>query len=116
MDRMDQKGKTAIDILTVLNDTISLLDLRDVYSDEFYRSVEEARAYIGKALYEDLAGDATVIATCIGHTHIDVAWWWTVAPSREKAARSFATVLKPVSYTHLDVYKRQMSIWRKRFT
>ena len=94
MDRMDQEGKTAIDILTVLNDTISLLDLRDVYSDEFYRSVEEARAYIGKALYEDLAGDDTVIATCIGHTHIDVAWWWTVAQSREKAARSFATVLK----------------------
>lgn len=94
MDRMDQEGKTAIDILTVLNDTISLLDLRDVYSDDFYRSVEAARAYIAKALYEDLAGDDTVIATCIGHTHIDVAWWWTVAQSREKAARSFATVLE----------------------
>ena len=37
MDRMDQEGKTAIDILTVLNDTISLLDLRDVHSDDFYR-------------------------------------------------------------------------------
>ena len=94
MDRMDQEGKTAIDILTVLNDTISLLDLRDVHSDDFYRSVEAARAYIAKALYEDLAGDDTVIATCIGHTHIDVAWWWTVAQSREKAARSFATVLE----------------------
>lgn len=94
MDRMDQEGKTAIDILTVLNDTISLLDLRDVFSDDFYRSVEAARAYIAKALYEDLAGDDTVIATCIGHTHIDVAWWWTVAQSREKAARSFATVLE----------------------
>ena len=93
MDRMDQEGKTAIDILTVLNDTISLLDLRDVFSDDFYRS-EAARAYIAKALYEDLAGDDTVIATCIGHTHIDVAWWWTVAQSREKAARSFATVLE----------------------
>ena len=32
--------------------------------------------------------------SCIGHTHIDVAWWWTVAQSREKAARSFATVLE----------------------
>ncbi len=38
--------------------------------------------------YED------VIATCIGHTHIDVAWWWTVAQTREKVGRSFATVLK----------------------
>ena len=84
MDRMDQEGKTAIDILTVLNDTISLLDLQDVFSDDFYRSVEAARAYIAKALYEDLAGDDTVIATCIGHTHIDVAWWWTVAQSRRR--------------------------------
>lgn len=94
MDRMDQKEKTAIDILTVLNNTVDLLDLRDLYSEIFYRSVEEARAYIGKALYQDLAGDNTVIATCIGHTHIDVAWWWTVAQTREKTARSFATVLK----------------------
>ena len=35
-----------------------------------------------------------MIATCIGHTHIDVAWWWTVAQTREKVGRSFATVLK----------------------
>ena len=30
---------------------------------------------------------------CIGHTHIDVAWLWTLAQTREKAQRSFATVL-----------------------
>ncbi len=35
-----------------------------------------------------------MIATCIGHTHIDVAWWWTVEQTREKVGRSFATVLK----------------------
>ena len=35
-----------------------------------------------------------VIASCIGHTHIDVAWWWTVAQTRKKCAASFATVLK----------------------
>ena len=32
----------------------------------------------------DLAGNDEVIASCIGHTHIDVAWWWTVAQTREK--------------------------------
>lgn len=41
-----------------------------------------------------MAGYEDVIATCIGHTHIDVAWWWTVAQTREKVGRSFATVLK----------------------
>ena len=33
-------------------------------------------------------------ADCIGHTHIDVAWQWTYAHTRRKAARSFATVLR----------------------
>ena len=51
-------------------------------------------AHIEKAIYEDLAGFDDVVATCVGHTHIDVAWWWTVAQTREKVARSFATVLK----------------------
>ena len=37
-----------------------------------------------KAVYTDLAGHDDVIASCIGHTHIDVAWLWTVAQTREK--------------------------------
>ena len=93
-DRMDPKDKIRIDIETVLNDTINLLDLRQIYSKAFYESVEAARAYIGQKLYTDMAGWDDVVATCIGHTHIDVAWWWTVEQTREKVARSFATVLK----------------------
>lgn len=94
LPRMKADDKPAIDILKVLNATINLLDLRDVPSDSFMQSVRAARQYIQKALYEDLAGYDDVIATCIGHTHIDVAWWWTVAQTREKVARSFATVLE----------------------
>ncbi|MEG1446504.1 MAG: alpha-mannosidase [Ruthenibacterium sp.] len=94
LPRMKADDKPAIDILKVLNDAINLLDLRDVPSTDFYSSVDAARAYLQKALYEDLAGYGDVIATCIGHTHIDVAWWWTVAQTREKVVRSFATVLE----------------------
>ena len=92
--RMEADDKNRKDIEYVLNETINLLDLRTPYSEGFYRSVREASAYIRKALYEDMAGYEDVIATCIGHTHIDVAWWWTVAQTREKVGRSFATVLK----------------------
>ena len=92
--RMEADDKNRKDIEHVLNETINLLDLRTPYSEDFYRSVREASAYIRKALYEDMAGYEDVIATCIGHTHIDVAWWWTVAQTREKVGRSFATVLK----------------------
>ena len=92
--RMEADDKNRKDIEYVLNETINLLDLRTPYSEDFYRSMREASAYIRKALYEDMAGYEDVIATCIGHTHIDVAWWWTVAQTREKVGRSFATVLK----------------------
>lgn len=92
--RMYEDSKVRKDLETVLNDTVNLLDLRTPYSEEFYLSLAKAREYIGKKLYEDMAGCEDVIATCIGHTHIDVAWWWTVAQTREKTARSFATVLK----------------------
>lgn len=92
--RMDKDSKVRLDIQTVLNDTINLLDMRTPYSEAFYASIREAEAYIQKHLYEEMGGWDEVVATCIGHTHIDVAWWWTVAQTREKVARSFATVLK----------------------
>ena len=92
--RLGQDSKTRLDIQTVLNDTINLLDMRVPYSPDFYASVEKAQAYITENLYEKMGGWDEVVATCIGHTHIDVAWWWTVAQTREKVVRSFATVLK----------------------
>ncbi len=92
--RMEEDDKNRKDILEILNNTINYLDLRTPYSEEFYRTLQQASDYIDKALYSDMAGYQDVIATCIGHTHIDVAWWWTVAQTREKTGRSFATVLK----------------------
>jgi alpha-mannosidase len=94
LDHMEKDNRTRLDIETALNDTINLLDLREPYSKGYYESVEAARAHIAEALYDDMAGSDDVIATCIGHTHIDVAWWWTVKQTREKVARSFSTVLK----------------------
>lgn len=92
--RMQEDDKVRKDLRTILNNTVNLLDLRTPYSDSFYQSIEEAHNYIQKALYKDMSGYEDVIASCIGHTHIDVAWLWTVAQTREKVARSFSTVLK----------------------
>ena len=92
--RMEEDDRNRKQIEEILNNTVNFLDLRTPYSEEFYRTVDEASAYIERALYSEMAGFSDVVATCIGHTHIDVAWWWTVAQTREKVARSFATVLK----------------------
>ena len=93
-DRMEKEDRARMEIENVLNETVNLLDLRTPYSKDFYASLKAADDYITKHLYEDMAGFDDVIATCIGHTHIDVAWWWTVEQTREKVGRSFATVLK----------------------
>ena len=94
LNRMKEDDKIRLDIETIVNETVNLIDLRKPYSEEFYESIHQARAFIKKALYEDFAGFDEVIATCIGHTHIDVAWLWTVEQVRQKSCRSFATVLK----------------------
>ena len=92
--RMNEDDKIRRDIENVLNETVNFIDLRTPYSEEFYSTLQQASDYIDKALYTDMAGYKDGIATCIGHTHIDVAWWWTVEQTREKTGRSFATVLK----------------------
>ncbi|MCH4191411.1 MAG: alpha-mannosidase [Butyrivibrio sp.] len=92
--RMDKENADRMALTKALNDTINLLDLREAYSEAFYASVREARSYIRKTVYEKMAGHEDIIASCIGHTHIDVAWWWTVAQTKEKVGRSFSTVLK----------------------
>lgn len=94
LNRMDEDNKIRLDLETAITNTVNMIDLRKVYSKEFYESIDAASAYVKKAIYEDLAGFDEVIATCIGHTHIDVAWLWTVDQVRQKSCRSFATVLK----------------------
>jgi len=91
---LDENDKNRVDILNALNGAINLLDLRKPGSGEFQESVDQALEYLQTEFYEKKCGHEDVIATCVGHTHIDVAWLWTLAQTREKTARSFSTVLK----------------------
>lgn len=90
---LDKDDKRRIDILKYLNDSINFIDLRKPFSEEFNKSIIIADEFLKKEFYEGYCGHDNVTALCIGHTHIDVAWLWTIAQTREKAARSFSTVL-----------------------
>lgn len=94
VSRLDRESQSRIKLQVALEKAVNMLDLRVPYSKEFYDSVKETNKFLSKEIYTKLAGSDEVIATCIGHTHIDVAWWWTVAQTKEKVVRSFATVLK----------------------
>lgn len=86
--------KVRFDMLLVLNEALNRVDFRRPRSSSFYRSVNSAEAYLEEELYRKMCGHEDVFATCVGHTHIDVAWLWRIAQTREKAAASFATALK----------------------
>ena len=77
-----------------LVEAVNLLDLRELPSKAFSQSVEAAIAYLETEFYQKVCGKAELpVCYAIGHTHIDVAWQWTFAHTRRKAARSFATAL-----------------------
>ena len=74
--------------------TVSMLELYEIGSEEFLESVRKAREYLKSELYEKYCREQTAKCICIGHTHIDCAWKWTLKQTREKVQRSFATVLE----------------------
>ena len=51
-------------------------------------------------------------------THVDTSvslgWWWLVLPFSLLGWAGVMWVVRPVSYTHLDVYKRQLSCSEER--
>lgn len=87
-------SKAYADVLNILNDAVNKLDCREPGSEAFYESVCHARAYLQQALYTGYTQEQRGTVICIGHTHIDVAWLWTLEQTREKVQRSFSTVLQ----------------------
>lgn len=76
-----------------LTAAMNLLDCRAPGSEAYFASLKAASAYLHSEFYEKFCGREDVIANCLGHTHIDVAWLWRIAQTRAKACRSFATEL-----------------------
>ena len=81
-------------ILNALDETALLVDWREPGSPAFYESVRAANAGLKARLYSEPTGVDREKVTLVGHSHIDVAWLWTLAVTRQKAGRTFSTVLK----------------------
>ena len=93
MSYLDTNTKNYCDIRETLNSAINLLDLRDK-GENWTRSAQSARDYLRSEFYEKKCRRGDIFCTCIGHTHIDVAWLWIFAQTKEKAQRSFATFIE----------------------
>lgn len=80
-------------LLIALDRSFKEIDWSRPGSSEFYLSVKVAQKIINEQL-ERMEYKHPVTVHVVGHTHIDVAWLWRLKHTREKAARSFSTVLR----------------------
>ena len=90
----EKSDKIRMKLEKYITKTINLLDLRVIGSPNFSASVSAANEYLEEEFYEKECGHDEVIANCVGHTHIDVAWMWTLDQTKQKTIRSFSTVLR----------------------
>ena len=79
-------------LTNALKNICSLLNFCFETKDAFKESLLLASAEADKFFAENCKEDKPQV-TCVGHTHIDIAWLWTIDQTREKAQRSFANML-----------------------
>ncbi len=99
---MDEDSLIKYELQKLMIETMKLIDFTNLYSQEFYASVEKAYKFLDEGL-NSFDKNKEVKVSAVGHTHIDLAWLWTIKHSREKASRSFATVLRLME--QYDEYK-----------
>ena len=93
-DMLEEHDSDKIYIMKCLQMVIDQVPLYLSGTEEFLQRVKCADQLLKLKIYEQKRFISDVTATCIGHTHIDVGWLWTVEQTREKVLRSFSTVLK----------------------
>ncbi|WP_308162282.1 hypothetical protein [Bacillus sp. ISL-18] len=76
----------------LISDALQLINWTEPGSPEFYQSCYVAEESLTEAI-QSFSKSSDITIHTIGHTHIDVAWLWRLKNTREKAARSFSTVL-----------------------
>ncbi|KKO50811.1 alpha-mannosidase [Paenibacillus sp. DMB20] len=90
---LDESLAERAQLLKYADRSLALIDWSHPGSEDFYASVYEARDYLAEKI-DAMEKTTPVEITCIGHTHIDVAWLWQLKHTREKCARSFSTVMR----------------------
>lgn len=90
---MDDNNVRRVDILRYLNNALSLVDFRLPSGEAFDATLQDALDYMDKEFYGAYCGNPESTVTCVGHTHIDTAWMWTLQHTHRKVVRSFSSVL-----------------------
>ncbi len=80
-------------LLERLNQAFLRIDFIQPRSPAFYQSVAEGDRFLRAQLDELRGSGVRQAVNAIGHSHIDMAWMWQSHHTREKARRTFSTML-----------------------
>lgn len=92
---LDSEDRDYIAIIQTINESVNLVDFRQEDSAEYRESIQKADDYMEQEFYKKRCStENRPTICCVGHTHIDCAWMWTLKVTQDKAVRSFSTVLE----------------------
>ena len=91
---LDDNDLRRIRLTKLLNDTFKKINFLNYPGEEYYQSLYEALDFLQDNMAElSKTEEIKPKVYGVGHSHIDMAWLWRLAATREKASRTFATVL-----------------------
>lgn len=90
---LDENDLRRTRLLQLLNEAFHCVDFLKPGSPQFYRSISSAGQTLSAGLEKLQIAEMKPKIIGIGHSHIDMAWLWRLAHTREKAVRTFSTVL-----------------------
>lgn len=90
---LDEGNPVKYDLRIALDEACHCIDWSYPGSDVFYETVHQADTLLNEKI-DKMDKKSPINVTCVGHTHIDMAWLWRLKHTHEKASRSFSTVLR----------------------
>jgi alpha-mannosidase len=93
VQQLDENDLRRTSLLDLLNRAFITVDFFEPRSRTFYQSVAAAFEELSAGLKKLQIGEIKPSVNAIGHSHIDMAWMWQSHHTREKARRTFSTML-----------------------
>jgi alpha-mannosidase len=93
VQQLDEHDLRRTSLLDLLNHAFISVDFFEPRSPSHYSSVAAALEQLTEGLKELQVGEIKPSVNAIGHSHIDMAWMWQSHHTREKARRTFSTML-----------------------
>ncbi|MDO4292523.1 MAG: alpha-mannosidase [Eubacteriales bacterium] len=91
---LDESDLRRIRLTRLLNDTFRRVNFLDYGGQTYYDSIYGALSFLQEELSAlEQVEEIKPTVYGVGHSHIDMAWLWRLSATREKASRTFSTVL-----------------------